>query len=89
MTKAKKPKVPPKRVLRVAEICKGGQRLHCQFRPRAIGETDDVRLWWFEPSGENCGPASAREAIALGLIVPADDGLFGTGDAQTYIAAQS
>jgi hypothetical protein len=88
VTKEKKPKAPPKRVLRVAEICRGGQRLHCQFRPRAIGETDDVRLWWFEPSGKGCGPASAREAIELGLIVPVDDGLFGSDDAQTYIAAR-
>lgn len=89
MPKEKKPKLPPKRVLQVAEACKRGERLHCQFKPRAIGETDDVRLWWFEPSGKNCGPASAREAIALGLIVPADDGLFGASDAQTYVAAQT
>lgn len=89
MPKEKKPKPPPKRVLRVAEICKRGERLHRQFKPRAIGDTDDVSLWWFEPSGESCGPVSAREAIALGLVVPADDGLFGAGDAQTYVAARA
>ncbi len=88
MPKEKKPKPLPKRISRIVERCKSGERLHCQFRPRALGDADGVRAYWFEPSGATCGSYSARQAIELGLVVPSDTGLFSASDAQTYVAAQ-
>lgn len=86
MKKPKEKKLP-KRVLRVIERCKGGETLCRAYRPRAIGETDEVTLWWFEPSGDECGPVSARQAIATGQLAPCDPGLFGDGNSQSYAAA--
>ena len=85
--KADEPKPLPKRVFRVIDRIKGGEMLCRGYRPRAIGATDEVLMWWFEPSGPECGPVSARQAVETGQIVPADAGLFGDGNAQSYVAA--
>lgn len=76
----------PKRVQRIADICRlGGQTLHLAHPVASRGET--TRRYWFEPSGRPAPTISAEEAISRGLLCPAGDSLFGGADSQTFRAA--
>lgn len=86
MSKKKEPKIP-QRVTKVIDRCRSGETLCRGYRPRAIGDERDVLLWWFEPSGKTCGPASAEQAIKIGALVPCDAGLFADGNAQSFRVA--
>lgn len=77
----------PKRVESIISRCRSGETLCRSYRPRTIGESDDVVMWWFEPSGKPCGPASARQAVDTRQIVPCDPGLLNDGNAQSFRAA--
>lgn len=83
MAMKKAPKIP-QRVLKIAERCSRGETLHFAHPVTSRGETND--RYWFEPSGRQAATLSAREAIAIGLVVPAGDSLFGGADSQTYRA---
>jgi hypothetical protein len=73
----------PERVLRVlATVNKGGQVLIREHRHDRNGNPEEV--FHFEPSGRHCPPASAREAIASGLLHPRGDGLFGFDTSQSW-----
>ncbi len=69
----------PKRVQHVIDRCFAGEVMVKQLR-----ETGPE--FWFWPSGDACGPASAQEAIDTGLLKPGKDGLFGGPEAQTWRA---
>ncbi|UMY19103.1 hypothetical protein MMB17_07340 [Methylobacterium organophilum] len=77
----------PKRVRSVIEHCRSGKTLCRGYKPRAIGDDVDVLTFWFEPGGLSAPPASSRRAISEGYLVPADSGLLGDGNAQSFIAA--
>jgi hypothetical protein len=73
----------PQRVLRVlAAVNKKGQVLVREHRRNRNGDSEEV--FHFEPSGHHCPPASAREAIASGLLHPRGDGLFGFDTSQSW-----
>lgn len=75
----------PARVRRVVKTVEAGERL-CKFlRKEETGETEVI--FFFEPSGRRCGPASAQAAIKSGLLAPCDDGLLGADSSQTWTAA--
>lgn len=78
---SKEPKVPV-RVQRVVDACRGGQTLCLTIRHSDVG---DERVYWLEPSGRPAGTKSAEQAIELGLLLPAGDGLFDLS--QTWRAA--
>lgn len=82
-TKAPKEKRLPVRIQTIVGACRAGQTLCLTIRHSEVG---DEHVYWLEPSGRSAGTKSAEEAIALGLLVPAGDGLF--GHSQTYRAAQ-
>ena len=82
------PRPLPKRVAKVLADVREGQTLCRCFRPRAIGEADDVTVWWFEPSGRQVGPGTARAVVSTGMVAPRDPGLFGDADAQSWGYAQ-
>jgi len=78
------PRPLPKRVVTVLERLRRGETLCRSFRPRAVGEAGDVTLFWLEPSGRQCGPASALTLVKSGMLAPKDPGLFGSQDAQSW-----
>lgn len=82
MARKKKPKRLPIRIQTLVGACRGGQTLCCTLRHSEVG---DERIYWLEPSGRPAGTKSAEQAIELGLLVPAGDGLFGMS--QTWRAA--
>lgn len=63
----------PVRIQTIVGACKSGQTLCCTLRRSDVG---DERMYWLEPSLRNVGRKSAEDAIALGLLVPSNDGLF-------------
>lgn len=71
----------PKRVWRVIDQVRGGQKL-CKFRTGA--ETIEFVL---EPRAIPIAPKAANAAIASGLLRPQGDGLFGADTSQTWVAA--
>lgn len=79
----------PKRVRAVIEHCRSGKTLCRGYRPRAIGEEQDVVTFWFEPGGKPAPLASSVEAIRKGYLKPLDAGLFGDGNAQSFGADPS
>ena len=81
---SKKRKIP-RTVLAVVENLKRGQTLCKLLRRKETGETEVI--FFYEPSGRQCGPKTAQKAIAAGLLKPSGDGLFGPESSQTWIAA--
>lgn len=79
----------PKRVRTVIERCRRGQTLCRSYRPRALGEDKDVLSYWFEPSGIQAPAISSAQAIEKGYLAPQDAGLFGDGNAQSFVAASN
>lgn len=84
---ARKEKTPkekrlPVRIQTIVGACRGGQTLCLTIRHSEVG---DERVYWLEPSGRSAGTKSAEEAIALGLLIPTGDGLF--GHSQTWRVA--
>lgn len=78
------PRLPARVAAVVAEV-ERGHRL-CKFlRKKATGETEV--LFYFEPSGRPCGPASAAGAIKSGRLRPLGDGLFGSETTQSWAIA--
>lgn len=75
----------PKRVLKIVETCKSGQTLHHCNVVMKTGNAEPT--YWFEPSGKQAGPKSARQAIELGLLEPLRDGLFDALDSQSFRAS--
>lgn len=75
----------PKTILAIADRCRGGQTLCKHLRRKDTGETEVE--FFFEPSGRRCGPKRAQRAIALGIVTPHGDGLFGAETSQTFGAA--
>lgn len=73
----------PERVVRVINtVNRKGQVLVREHRQDRNGQP--VEQFHFEPSGRHCPPASAREAIASGLLHPRGDGLFGFDTSQSW-----
>lgn len=70
----------PRRVLKVVERLRAGEKLVVEVPTRG-----GRRLFFWEPSGRIAGQRSIEQAIALRLIVPVGDGLF--GDTQTWAPA--
>lgn len=68
---------PPKlwkRAERIVEQCRSGKRL-CRFNRQT--ETGDTEIVFFlEPGGKQVGRRSAENAIAVGGLIAAQDGLF-------------
>lgn len=68
---------PPKlwkRAERIVEQCRHGKRL-CRFNRQT--ETGDTEIVFFlEPGGKQVGRRSAENAIAVGGLIAAKDGLF-------------
>jgi hypothetical protein len=75
----------PKRIWRVVDRCRGGERLCKSLRQTEHGET--VVEFAFEPSARRVAPALARAAIETPFLKPVGDGLFGDETSQTWIAA--
>lgn len=75
----------PMRVRKIIDRCRHGEVLCKTYRNKESGNTEV--LFSFHPSGKRAGPASSQEAIASGLLVPQNDGLFEAGDSQTWRAA--
>lgn len=77
----------PKRIQKIVDTCRGGQRL-----TRTLPTIrDNMRLdpiFRFEPSGREAPAFSAMQAISSGLLVPCRDGLFGAEFSQTFVAAE-
>lgn len=73
----------PERVLAIVRKCSAGQTLVKTYRLKESGEGET--LFALEPSGRKVGPASAAQAISLGLLLPVGDGFF--GESQTYTAS--
>lgn len=82
MARKEKTKRLPVRIQTIVGACRGGQTLCLTIRHSEVG---DERTYWLEPSGRSAGTKSAEQAIELGLLVPAGDGLFGMS--QTWRAA--
>lgn len=78
------PRPLPKRISSVLLRLRGGEVLCRSFRPRAIGQAEDVNLYWCEPSGRQVTPKTANALVATGMLSPRDPGLFGVGDAQSW-----
>lgn len=74
-----------KRAERIVEQCKSGKRL-CRFNRQT--ETGDTEVVFFlEPGGKQVGRRSAENAISLGALIAANDGLFGAESSQTWGAS--
>lgn len=80
MTK-KEPRLPA-RIQTLVGACRGGQTLCLSKRHSDVG---DECVYWLEPSGRSVGVKTAEQAIAMHLLAPSGDGLF--GDSQTFKAA--
>jgi hypothetical protein len=77
-------KQPWKRAQRIALACKEGQTLCCFFRQSE--ERGNEVAFFLEPSGSLVSRKSAENAIRHGLVVPSNDGLFGSEFSQTWVA---
>lgn len=75
---------PWKRAVSLAEQCKSGKRLCC-YNQQSEAEGNQV-VFFLEPGGYPVGRKTAENAIHHGLIVPANDGLFGAEFSQTWSA---
>lgn len=71
-------------VRRVIDRCRQGEVLCISNRVKASGESEF--LAFLEPSGRPISPASARGAIASGLLEPGGDTLLDDGFSQTWRA---
>jgi len=57
------------------------QRLCRSFHVKNTGNVETTYL--LEPSGRRVSPKCAEKAIAAGIVIPANDGLFGAS--QTWV----
>jgi hypothetical protein len=71
-----------KRAERIVEQCKSGKRLCRYNRQTEVGDTEVV--FFLEPGGKQVGRRSAENAIAIGALAPANDGLLGPEFSQTW-----
>lgn len=78
-----KPKKEPKRVTALLAKMRGQRLVVTNKSKILVDEEPDYSL---DPSGLKVGPDTARRAIALGKLVPVEDGLF-PGMSQTFILA--
>lgn len=74
----------PKRVQRVIDKIRGGEKLCKSFRNKLGGEVEV--LFTFEPSGRRAPPKTSGDAIESGLLKALGDGLFGDDTSQTWAA---
>jgi hypothetical protein len=81
-----KQKKPWKRAERVAEACRSGKILCCFNRQSEEAGAEVV--FYLEPGGDPVGRKTAENAIQNGLLVPSNDGLFGSEFSQTWTAAR-
>ena len=75
----------PKRVWRVIDAARDGQKLTKLLRRNQLGMTEIE--FAFEPGGKHVPTGTANAAIASGLLRPTGDGLFGAETSQTWVAA--
>lgn len=75
----------PKRVWRVVDLARDGQKLTKLLRRNQIGMTETE--FAFEPGGKHVPTKSAKQAIESGFLKPMGDGLFGDDTSQTWGAA--
>jgi len=75
---------PWKRAQLIASKCKNGKKLCCFNRQTEEQGTEVV--YFLEPGGYPVGRKSAENAIKHGLLVPSNDGLFGSEFSQTWTA---
>ena len=75
---------PWKRAVDLAQKCKSGKRLCCFNQPSE--ECGNQVVFFLEPGGYPVGRKTAENAIQHGLLVPANDGLFGAEFSQTWSA---
>lgn len=79
----KQPK-PWKRAERLANQCRGGKTLCC-FNQQSEEKGNEV-VYFLEPGGAPVGRKTVENALKFGLIVPSNDGLFGSEFSQTWTA---
>lgn len=75
----------PKRIAKIVDRCRKGETLHLALPQITRGETN--KRYWFEPSGKPAPVVSTEQAIAMGLLIPAGDSLFGGIDSQSFSAS--
>jgi hypothetical protein len=81
---SKKPEKPWKRAERIASACKNGKTLCC-FNRQSEERGAEV-VFYLEPGGYPVGRKTAENAIKHGLLIPSNDGLFGSEFSQTWTA---
>jgi hypothetical protein len=81
---SKKPEKPWKRAERIALACKNGKTLCC-FNRQSEERGAEV-VFYLEPGGYPVGRKTAENAIKHGLLIPSNDGLFGSEFSQTWTA---
>ena len=79
-----KPEKPWKRAQAIALRCKNGKKLCCYNRQSE--ERGAEVVFYLEPGGYPVGRKTAENAIKHGLLVPSNDGLFGSEFSQTWTA---
>ena len=77
---AEKEKKTPKRVQRILDAVRGGQKLCRSIAQNRLGSSED--LFFLHPSGRKVANVSAWEATRL--LQPSCDGLFGSDFSQTW-----